>query len=230
LKEIITMHAHYARFQNRTEAGQQLATRLKPYANRPDVLVLGLPRGGVPVAYEVAKTLNAPLDLCLVRKLGVPGHKELAMGAIASGGVRVLNYDVISWLGISGTTIDAVAARELQELQRRDRVYRGDRPVPNIRDRIVILVDDGIATGSTMRAAISVLKPQQPASLIVAVPVAPPETCDVIRAEVDEVVCLMIPEMFYAIGLWYEDFSQTTDEEVRDLLARQSVNHRHSIA
>jgi len=208
------MHAHYARFQNRTEAGQQLATRLKPYANRPDVLVLGLPRGGVPVAYEVAKTLNAPLDLCLVRKLGVPGHKELAMGAIASGGVRVLNYDVISWLGISGTTIDAVAARELQELQRRDRVYRGDRPVPNIRDRIVI----------------SVLKPQQPASLIVAVPVAPPETCDVIRAEVDEVVCLMIPEMFYAIGLWYEDFSQTTDEEVRDLLARQSVNHRHSIA
>jgi len=224
------MHAHYARFQNRTEAGQQLATRLKPYANRPDVLVLGLPRGGVPVAYEVAKTLNAPLDLCLVRKLGVPGHKELAMGAIASGGVRVLNYDVISWLGISGTTIDAVAARELQELQRRDRVYRGDRPVPNIRDRIVILVDDGIATGSTMRAAISVLKPQQPASLIVAVPVAPPETCDVIRAEVDEVVCLMIPEMFYAIGLWYEDFSQTTDEEVRDLLARQSVNHRHSIA
>lgn len=223
------MHTHYARFQNRMEAGQQLATRLKTYANRSDVLVLGLPRGGVPVAYEVAHALNLPLDICLVRKLGVPAHKELAMGAIASDGVRVLNYDVISWLGITSKTIDAVAARELRELQRRDRAYRGDRPQPEIRDRTVILVDDGIATGSTMRAAIGVLKPQHPARLIVAVPVAPPETCAEFRAEVDEVVCLMMPENFYAIGLWYEDFSQTTDDEVRQLLARQSTHSQHAV-
>jgi putative phosphoribosyl transferase len=223
------MDAHYSRFQNRTQAGKALAARLNSYANRPDVLVLGLPRGGVPVAYEVAKALHAPLDICLVRKLGVPGHKELAMGAIASDGVRVLNYDVISWLGISSTTIDTVAARELKELQRRDRAYRGDRLQPEIRDRTVILVDDGIATGSTMRAAISVLKPQHPAQLIVAVPVAPPETCDVFRTEVDEVVCLMTPEAFYAIGLWYEDFSQTTDEEVRELLAKQFVSHQSTV-
>jgi len=213
------MHAHYARFPNRIVAGQQLAARLISYANRSDVLVLGLPRGGVPVAYEVAKVLNAPLDICLVRKLGVPAHKELAMGAIASGGVRVLNYDVVSWLGISGKTIDEVAAREVKELQRRDRVYRGDRPQPEIRDRTVILVDDGIATGATIRAAISVIKSQQPARLIVATPVAPPSTCDELKAEVDEVVCLLTPESFYAIGVWYEDFSQTTDEEVRALLA-----------
>ncbi|MGA7932579.1 MAG: phosphoribosyltransferase [Kovacikia sp.] len=224
------MHAHYARFHNRTAAGQQLAARLKPYANRAAGLVLGLPRGGVPVAYEVAKALNLPLDLCLVRKLGVPGHKELAMGAIASDGVRVLNYDVISRLGISGTTIDEVAARELKELQRRDRAYRGNRPQPEIRDRTIFLVDDGIATGSTMQAAIAVIKPQQPARLIVAVPVAPPETCDALRAEVSEVVCVMTPETFYAIGLWYEDFSQTTDEEVHDLLARPLVTHQHPVA
>ncbi|GAB4367477.1 MAG: phosphoribosyltransferase [Elainellaceae cyanobacterium] len=224
------MRIHYARFQNRTEAGQQLATRLKAYTDRPDMLVLGLPRSGVPVAYEVAKALHAPLDICLVRKLGVPGHKELAMGAIASGGVRVLNYNVVSWLGISGKTIDEIAARELKELQRRDRAYRGDRPQPKIRDRIVILVDDGIATGSTMRAAMSVLKPQQPAYLVVAVPVAPLETYDALRAEVDDVVCLMKPESFYAIGLWYEDFSQTTDEEVRELLAKPTVCYQHSVA
>jgi putative phosphoribosyl transferase len=168
------MHTHYARFRDRVQAGQLLAERLKPYANRADVLILGLPRGGVPVAYEVAKALHAPLDVCLVRKLGVPTHKELAMGAIASGGVRVLNYDVISWLGISSRTIDEVAAQEFKELQRRDRAYRGDRPQAEIRDRTVILVDDGIATGSTMRAAIAVLKPQHPARLIVAIPVAPP--------------------------------------------------------
>jgi putative phosphoribosyl transferase len=227
--KVPVMHIHYARFQNRVDAGRQLAARLRLYANHPDVLVLALPRGGVPVAYEVAQALNAPLDVCLVRKLGVPGHKELAMGAIASGGVRVLNYDVVSWLGISGTTIDAVAARELRELQRRDRLYRGDQPQPEIRDRIVILVDDGIATGSTMRAAITVLKRQDPARLIVAVPVAPPQTYDALRSEVDDVVCLMTPEAFYAIGVWYEDFSQTTDDEVRDLLAKQTVRKQHSI-
>ncbi|MBF2000047.1 MAG: phosphoribosyltransferase [Synechococcales cyanobacterium M58_A2018_015] len=223
------MHAHYARFKTRTEAGQQLATRLKNYANRADVLVLGLPRGGVPVAYEVAKALNVPLDICLVRKLGVPGHKELAMGAIGSGGVRVLNYDVVSWLGISGKTIDEVAARELKELQRRDRVYRGDRPQPDIRDRTVILIDDGIATGSTMRAAIAVLKAQRPARLIVAVPVAPPQTLQDLSTEVDDVVCLLAPETFYAIGLWYDDFSQTSDAEVCELLAQPTVKNLSSI-
>lgn len=215
------MHAHLARFQDRTEAGQALATRLKAYADRPDVLVLGLPRGGVPVAYEIAAALHVPLDICLVRKLGVPGHKELAMGAIASGGVRVLNYDVVSWLGISSKTIDEVAAKELRELQRRDRAYRGDRPPPDVRDRTVILVDDGLATGSTMRAAISLLKPQRPAKLIVAVPVAPPEVCRTLQSEVDDVICLMTPENFYAIGVWYENFAQTTDEEVIALLKNQ---------
>src|SRR5579883_656880 len=225
---MITMHIHYARFQNRTEAGRQLAARLATCINPSDVLVLALPRGGVPVGYEVAKALNAPLDVCLVRKLGVPGHKELAMGAIASGGVRVLNYDVVSWLNISSKTIDAVAARELKELQRRDRAYRGNRPQPVIRDRFVILVDDGIATGSTMRAAISVLTPQQPSRLMIAVPVAPPETCKALSAEVDDVICLLTPDVFYAIGLWYEDFSQTTDEEVRERLANSTVSRPHS--
>jgi len=222
------MHTHHAQFQNRTEAGQLLAAQLKAYANRSDVLVLGLPRGGVPVAYEVAKALNAPLDVCLVRKLGVPGHKELAMGAIAAGGVRVLNYEVVGWLGISGKTIDEVAAKELRELQRRDHVYRGTRAQPEIRDRTVILVDDGLATGSTMRAAISVMKPQQPGRLIVAVPVAAPEVCEQLRMEVDEVVCLHTPEAFYAIGLWYENFSQTTDKEVCSLLAKPTVHYQNS--
>jgi putative phosphoribosyl transferase len=209
------------RFQNRTDAGKKLAQALKAYANRADVIVLGLPRGGVPVAYEVAKALNAPLDICIVRKLGVPGHKELAMGAIASGGVRVLNYNVLGWLHISGKTIDEVAERELHELQRRDRAYRGDRPQPQITDRTVILVDDGLATGSTMRAAIAVLRAQQPKEIIVAVPVAPADVCQEFRAEVDRVICLKTPEPFYAIGLWYDNFAQTTDEEVCTLLANQ---------
>jgi putative phosphoribosyl transferase len=213
------------RFRNRIEAGQLLASQLKNYGNRSDVLVLGLPRGGVPVAYEVAKALNAPLDICLVRKLGVPGHKELAMGAIGSDGVRVLNYDVVSWLGISGKTIDEVAARELRELQRRDRAYRGDRPLPTVKNSTVILVDDGLATGATMRAAIAVLKQEQPQSIIVAVPVAPRAACDALKTEVDKVVCLATPEPFYAIGLWYEDFSQTTDEEVRHLLEQPTHNY-----
>ncbi len=206
------------RFRNRTEAGKLLASKLTQYANRPDVLVLGIPRGGVPVAFEVATALNAPWDICLVRKLGVPGNKELAMGAIASGGFEVLNEDLLDWMRISGHTIAEVGDRELQELQRRDRIYRGDRPLPNICDRIVIVVDDGLATGATMRAAIGILKHQQPQRLIIAVPVAPQDTCDRLRTEVDEVVCLMTPEQFCGIGLWYEDFAQTTDEQVCELL------------
>lgn len=216
------MHVYHTRFRNRTEAGQLLAVRLRSYANRADALVLGLPRGGVPVAYEVAKALNVPLDICLVRKLGVPAHKELAMGAIASDGVRVLNYDIVSWLGISSKTVDDVAAREWKELQRRDRTYRGDRPRPEIRDRTVIVVDDGIATGATMKAAIAVLQQQQPAHLIVAIPVAPPQICTELSREVDSVVCLITPQDFYAIGVWYEDFSQTTDDTVRELLTKYS--------
>lgn len=210
------------KFHTRTEAGKMLARELTAYADCKDLLVLGLPRGGVPVAYEVAKVLSAPLDICLVRKLGVPGHKELAMGAITSGGIRVINYDVISSLGISNQTIDRVTSDELQELQRRDRAYRGDRPPLNVKNHTVIVVDDGIATGSTMRAAITLLQQQQPKRIVVAVPVAPPEICEELSNQVEEVLCLKIPERMYAVGVWYEDFSQTTDEEVRYLLAKQS--------
>ncbi|MDM9381352.1 phosphoribosyltransferase [Chlorogloeopsis sp. ULAP01] len=209
------------KFHDRAEAGKMLARRLAAYANRPDVLVVALPRGGVPVAFEVAEALHAPLDICIVRKLGVPHHKELAMGAIAAGGIRVLNYDVISWLGISSKTIDEVATKELRELQRRDHVYRGERPPLDVRNRIVILLDDGIATGSTIRAAIAILRQQHPQRIVVAVPVAPLATCQELQTEVEEIVCLSTPEPLYAIGLWYENFSQTTDEEVRELLARQ---------
>ena len=219
------MHRHYAKFQNREEAGQQLALKLLKFAERSDVLVLGLPRGGVPVAYEIAKALHVPLDICLVRKLGVPRHKELAMGAIAAGGVRVLNYDIISWLGISSKTIEHIAAIELKELQRRDRFYRGDQTQPKIRDQTIILVDDGLATGSTMRAAISVIKPQQPAYLVVAVPVSPSQTYQILKAEVDEAICLIKPDNFYAIGVWYEDFTQVSDEEVKHLL---NIQHDHN--
>jgi putative phosphoribosyl transferase len=210
------------KFRTRTEAGKLLARELTAYANCQDLLVLGLPRGGVPVAYEVAKALDAPLDICLVRKIGVPGHQELAMGAIASAGVRVLNYDVVSSLAISEQIINQVTANESQELQRRDRAYRGDRPPLNVKNRTVILVDDGIATGSTMRAAITLLQQQQPHRIVVAVPVAPPETCEQLSEQVDEVVCLKMPERMYAVGVWYEDFSQTTDDEVCYLLAKQS--------
>jgi putative phosphoribosyl transferase len=207
-------------FKDRTEAGRLLAGRLKAYADRPGVLVLALPRGGVPVAYEVARALNAPLDIFLVRKLGVPGHEELAMGAIASGGVRVLNENVVRPLRIPGEVIDAVAADEQKELERRERAYRGDSPAAEVRGHTVILIDDGLATGSTMRAAVAALRQQQPDRIVVGVPTAAPETCDEFRAEVDEIVCAITPEPFYAVGLWYEDFSQTTDEEVRDLLGR----------
>jgi putative phosphoribosyl transferase len=205
-------------FRDRIEAGRLLAEKLAAYANRPDVLVLALPRGGVPVGFEVARALNVPLDIFLVRKLGVPGHEELAMGAIASGGVRVLNDDVVRYLRIPDEIIDTVAEKEQQELDRRERAYRGDRAAPEIRGRTIILVDDGLATGSTMRAAAAALRKQQPEQIVVAVPIAAPETCDEFRAEVDEIVCAVTPEPFYAVGIWYEDFSQTSDEEVRDLL------------
>jgi putative phosphoribosyl transferase len=209
-------------FHDRTEAGRLLAAKLAAYANRPNVLVLALPRGGVPVAFEVAQALNAPLDVFLVRKLGVPGHEELAMGALATGGVRVLNESVVQGLRIPDEVIDAVAVEEQQELERRERLYRGDRPALDVHNRIVILVDDGLATGSTMRAAVAALRQQQPARIVVAVPVASPETCDEFRDEVEEIVCARTPEPFFAVGLWYENFRQTTDEEVRDLLERAS--------
>jgi predicted phosphoribosyltransferase len=211
------------RFRDRTEAGRLLAEKLAAYAHRPDVIVLALPRGGVPVAYEVARALGATLDVFLVRKLGLPGHEELAMGAIASGGVRVLNDQVVHALRIPDHVIDAVAAWENQELVRRERLYRGERPPPDVRGRTVILIDDGLATGATMLAAVKALRQLQPAHIVVAVPTAAPDTCEMLRAEVDEIICAITPEPFHAVGLWYEDFPQTTDEEVRELLA-QSAN------
>jgi putative phosphoribosyl transferase len=206
--------------QNRTQAGQLLALKLAAYANRSDVLVLALPRGGVPVAFEIAKTLNLPLDICLVRKLGVPGRKELAMGAIATGGTLVINRDVVDWLHISPDMVQQVIVQEQQELERRDRAYRGDRPLPEIENRTIILVDDGIATGSTLRAAIATLRQQNPREIVVAVPIASSIVCQELKAEVDQVVCLRKPEPLNSISLWYEDFSQTSDEEVRTLLAQ----------
>lgn len=206
-------------YQNRIQAGRRLAEALKDYAGRPDVLVLGLPRGGLPVAAEVARALGAELDLIVVRKLGTPGQEELAMGAIASGGAKVLNDELIRQLNISEKTIDKVAGEERKELQRREQAYRGDRPAPQVRDRQVILVDDGIATGATMRSAVKALKQLGPARLIVAVPVAPPDTVEALRSEADEVVCLATPEPFWGVGRWYEDFAQTTDDEVRQTLA-----------
>ena len=214
-------------FRDRTDAGRQLAALLTRYADRTDVLVLALPRGGVPVAYEVAKELNAPLDVFLVRKLGVPGHEELAMGAIASGGVRVLNEDIVNYLKIPDEVIDAIAAVEQRELERRQRAYRGDRPPPDVKDHIVILIDDGLATGSTMRAAAASLRLQKPGRIVVAVPVSSPETCDEFRSEVDEIVCAFTPEHFQGVGLWYEEFSQTSDEEVRELLKRATQRQHH---
>jgi len=207
-------------FRDRTEAGRALASRLLAYANQPDVLVLALPRGGVPVANEVAEALGAPLDVFLVRKLGVPGQEELAMGAIASGGMRVLNQEVIDALGIPGAVIDAVAADEHQELERRERAYRDDRPAPEVHGHTVILVDDGLATGSTMRAAVAALRQLQPERIVVAVPVAAPSTVEQLQMEVDELVCVATPEPFLAVGRWYDDFSQTRDDEIRLLLER----------
>jgi len=206
------------RFRDRADAGRRLAERLSAYAGRDDVVVLALPRGGVPVAHEVARALGAPLDVFLVRKLGVPGHEELAMGAIASGGVRVLNHPVVESLGIPDDWIQSIAAKEAVELERREREYRGDRPPPELEGRTVILVDDGLATGSTMLAAVRAVRQERPARVVVAVPVAAPEVCQALRAEADEVVCPLTPDQLRSVGLWYDDFTQTTDEEVRRLL------------
>ena len=209
-------------FQDRTEAGQLLAARLARYAGRADALLLALPRGGVPVALEIARALRVPLDVMLVRKLGVPGQEELAMGAIATGGGRILNSSVIEDLDIPEQIIDRVTARERQELARRERLYRGSRPGIAVYGRTVMLVDDGIATGATMRAAIAALRQAGAASSIVAVPVAPPQVCAELRHEADEVICLMTPEPFIGVGRWYRDFSPTSDDEVRYLLDRST--------
>jgi predicted phosphoribosyltransferase len=207
------------RFRDRTEAGRLLAELLREYAGRDDVVVLALPRGGVPVGYEVARELGAPLDVFVVRKLGVPGHEELAMGAIATGGLLVLDEDLVRTLGIAEDELQRVVEAELRELERRDAEYRGDREPPDLQGKTVILVDDGLATGSTMRAAALAVRRLNPARLVVAVPVAAEETCNAFRDVVDDIVCGVTPKPFRAVGLWYEDFSQTTDEEVRELLA-----------
>jgi predicted phosphoribosyltransferase len=216
-------------YGNRREAGLTLAAQLQAYAARPDVVVLALPRGGVPVAYEVARSLHAPLDVFLVRKLGVPGHEELAMGAIASGGVRVLNADIVQWYGIAPPIIDAIAEAEQAELERRATAYRGNRPTVELHGRTVLLIDDGLATGSTMKAAVQAVRAHGPARIVVAVPVGAADTCRDLGAVADEVVCARTPRDFRAVGLWYRDFSQTTDEEVRELLVRapEAAGHAH---
>ena len=208
-----------ALFADRREAGRRLAPHLAAHAGRPDVIVLALPRGGVPVAFEVAAALAAPLDVFLVRKLGLPGQEELAMGAVASGGVRVINDTVVEGAEVPPSVIDAVTDAESRLLERREHLYRGDRPATAVDDRVAILVDDGLATGTTMRAALAALRQRSPASIVVAVPVAAPPVCAALRSEADEVVCAYTPEPFYAVGMWYADFSQTTDDEVRALLA-----------
>jgi putative phosphoribosyl transferase len=206
-------------FQDRTDAGQQLAERLLSYARRDDVIVLGLPRGGVPVAFEVAQRLAVPLDVFVVRKLGLPGHEELAMGAIAPGGVRVLNEDVLYVVPDAQSIVEMVTAIEREELERRERNYRNDRPPADFNGRTVILIDDGLATGATMRAAVAALRQQGAAKIIVAAPVGAPGTCQDLKNAADEVICLQTPAAFIGVGQYYADFSQTTDEEVRELLA-----------
>jgi len=214
------------RFLDRRDAGRQLARKLAAYADNPLVVVLGLPRGGVPVAHEVARALRAPLNVFVVRKLGVPGHRELAMGAIAGGGLRVLNPDVIEALRITPAAVESVAARELQEVERQQRVYRGLTPLLELGGRIVIAVDDGLATGYTMRAAVGALRQSNPARVVVAVPVAAAETARSLEEEADRVVCIGAPPDFYAVSMWYEDFSQIGDEEVRKLLEADSTVFR----
>lgn len=206
--------------KDRVAAGRALGEALKAYADREDVIVLALPRGGVPVAYEVIQAIHTSLDLMLVRKLGTPGHEELAMGAIATGGARVLNEDVIHSLSINEETINEVVKREQQELVRRQRAYRGNRPLPDLEGQCVILVDDGVATGATIRAAIAALRQQRPARIVVAVPIAPADTVEQLRRDADEVICLDAPEPFVAISRWYRDFPQISDDDVRELLSR----------
>ena len=210
-------------FRNRRDAGRRLAAELRMYANRSDVIVLALPRGGVPVGYEVATALDVPLDVFVVRKLGLPWHEEVAMGALASGGVRILNDDLIRVARVSTDDIERITAAEQVELERRERTYRGDRALPDLTGKTVLLVDDGLATGSTMRAAVAALRHKGPHRIIVGVPVAAPETCDAFRDIADDIVCVVTPEPFRAVGLWYEDFSQTTDEEVHELLVQAGV-------
>jgi len=210
----------WPRFRDRREGGERLAERLRAYANRSDVIVLALPRGGVPVGFEVAEGLRAPLDVFVVRKLGVPGQEELAMGALASGGVRVLDEELIHMAAVSAGDIERATVAATEELSRQEARYRGERRFPDTRGKTVILVDDGLATGSTMRAAVQAIRTQDPATIVVAVPVGAPETCNALRSIADDVVCIETPEPFRAVGLWYDDFSQTTDEEVHELLDR----------
>lgn len=212
-------------FKDRTVAGQVLAKKLADYANRSNVLVLALPRGGVPVGFEVARALNAPLDVLVVRKLGVPDNEELAMGAIASGGVRILNQSIVNDIQISDEVIARVAVQEERELERRESMYRGDRPFPNLKGQTVILVDDGLATGATMWAAIIAVRQQQPKEIVIAVPVAAPETCEEMQSKVEKIFCANTPSPFYSVGMWYEKFPQTTDDEVRELLNKANNNH-----
>jgi putative phosphoribosyl transferase len=211
-------------FRNRAEAGEQLASRLAEYANREDVVVLGVPRGGVPVAFKVATALNLPLDVFVLRKLGVPGHEELAFGAIGSGGVRVLDRAIVEGIGLSNTVIELVTRRERVELARREQIYRGGRPSLEVRGKTVILVDDGIATGSSLRAGVRALRQMQPAAIVIAAPVAPQATINRLKQEVDDVVCVAVPERFYGVGQFYEDFTQVSDEEVIELL--EGVAHQ----
>ena len=213
----------FTQFHDRKEAGKLLAAKLTAYANKQDVIVLALPRGGVPVGFEIAQALHVPLDVIVVRKLGVPGQEELAMGAIATGGVRILNNDVVQFLDIPNELIDKIAVNEQHELERRELLYRGDRPAYDISGRTVILVDDGIATGATMHAAVAAIKQRQPSRIIIAVPTAAPSTCDEFAVEVDELVCVIRPEPFIAVSYWYRQFSQTSDDEVRRLL--EWANH-----
>jgi putative phosphoribosyl transferase len=211
-------------FTDRTHAGKELAKALAAYTDHPNSIVLALPRGGVPIAFEIAKALHAPLDVFIVRKLGAPGQPELAIGAIASGGLRVMNDDILGMLRVSDATIATTVAEEQKELERREHLYRGDRPAVKIADKTIIVVDDGIATGATMRAAVRALQAQKPKQLIVAIPTAAVDTCNLLRQEVDEVVCLATPEPYIAVGRWYKDFAQTSDAEVQVLLAQSSQN------
>jgi putative phosphoribosyl transferase len=211
-------------FRDRRDAGRKVAQRFDAFAGKSDVIVLALPRGGVPIAYEIAMRIGAPLDILVVRKLGVPGHEELAMGAIASGGIRVIDQRTVSRLGISREQVEAVEHRELAELERRERTFRAGRPTLDVENKTAIVVDDGLATGASMAAAIDALRTKHPARIVGAVPVASPDTCEAMSERADEMICLYTPARMYAVGVWYEDFTQTTDAEVRELLDAAARN------